>query len=91
VELEILKYRDPTGADERPIGRAERLFPGQIIAFRVSNRTPRAGVYCTVLFVDDQYGVTCLYPDAGMRAKTARSCRRGNRLPPTFFVCGENR
>jgi hypothetical protein len=65
VDLEVLKYADESGAGGWPIRRAEQLFPGDVVSFRVSNRTERAGVYATVLFVDGDYGISCAYPDQG--------------------------
>jgi hypothetical protein len=65
VNVELVKFRDQSDRQGEVVGRNDPLHPGDLIAFRVRNRSEGFAVYPTLLFVDASYGIKCLYPDEG--------------------------
>jgi hypothetical protein len=65
VEIEVLKYQNESDKQGESVGANAVLHAGDIIAFRVHNRSRGKIVYPTILFVDSAYGITGIYPDLG--------------------------
>ena len=68
LSLDLLKYpdvEDQVGAAVALDGERPRLAEGEIIAFRVTNASPRTKLYVTVLMIDSAYDIFVLYPSPG--------------------------
>jgi hypothetical protein len=67
VGVELLRYESETAARGTPIinGPAGRiLHDGDIVSFRITNPNTFP-IDVSLLFIDSQYGITCLFPERG--------------------------
>ena len=71
VGVEIFKYTSLTDKNPRRVayGPGIQLQAGDIVAFKVTNRSRVAKIYFTLLFIDAQYGIDALYPGDAEIAK----------------------
>jgi hypothetical protein len=76
VQLELLKFvdkRDQQGTVVRWQASGLKLYPGEEVAFKVTN-TSQVAVDVTLLFLDSRFGIKTVYPRPGTVTD--------NRLPP---------
>jgi hypothetical protein len=65
VSVEIVGYKDETDTKGMKVDAGSILNAGQLVAFRVYNRSRTKELYPTILFVDGRYGIQVVYPDEG--------------------------
>jgi hypothetical protein len=66
VGVEMLKFRnenDDVGIPVETVATRPRLVAGDIVGFRVTNRSKTATLYVTLLSMDAGRGITAVYPD----------------------------
>jgi hypothetical protein len=71
IDLDMVRLRDPDDREGQVLrpDKGLELLDGDVVAFRVTNRSRAANVYITLLFLDSDYGITSLYPKDGDSAK----------------------
>jgi hypothetical protein len=69
VEVLIVKHASGAASDKGKIDAGGPagliLTEGDWVSFRVTNRSPSAMIYVTLLFIDSGYGVQSIYPGSG--------------------------
>jgi hypothetical protein len=72
LEVEVLRHKDRTARGEVwPAPDGGRVFrPGDLISFRIHNRSPALRVDVTLLIVGSDFGISPFYPKADEVAKS---------------------
>ncbi len=69
LQIELIRYRNPDDREGQVVdwapGKGRELRDGEIIAFRVHNRSQNVPIYVTLLFISSSCEITAVYPSAG--------------------------
>lgn len=66
--IELIRFKDKADQKGQAVAwrsNGIRLYKGDLVAFRVTNRSRNVRVFVTLLFVNSRYGIESLYPGEG--------------------------